>query len=67
MDELIDLVVKKTGISRDQATTAVNTVVGYLKEKLPEPLAGQVDGLLKGDLSGAGDLLKGLGGLLGNK
>ena len=69
MDELVALVVQKTGISESQAQMAVETVIGYLKDKLPEPLAGQIDGLLEGE-SEAGsldDITKGLGGLLGKK
>ena len=63
MDEIVKLVVQKTGISEDQARTAVTTVVNFLKQKLPAPIAGQIDGLLAG--SGVNDALKGLGGLLG--
>jgi hypothetical protein len=65
MDELIKLVVKKTGISEQQAKTAVETVINFIKQKLPAPLASQIDGLL--DSSQASDVLKGLGGLLGGK
>ena len=74
MDELIELVVKKTGIPASTAKVAVETVVNFLKDKLPEPLAGQVEGLLEGgdfnldslgDLGELGDLAKGLGGLFG--
>ena len=63
MDEIVKLVVQKTGISEEQARTAVTTVVNFLKQKLPAPIAGQIDGVLSG--SGVGDALKGLGGLLG--
>ena len=65
MDELVELVAKKTGISEDVASVAVNTVIDYLKDKLPGPAGAQLDALLKGgDVS---DLLGGLGGLLGQK
>ena len=69
MDEIVKLVVERTGISEDLAQKAVETVVSYLKDKLPEPLSGQIEGLLEGsDLGGqAGDLLKGLGGFLGKR
>jgi hypothetical protein len=63
MDELVKLVVAKTGISEEQARGAITTVIGFLKEKLPAPIAGQIDGILSG--SGIGDALKGLGGLFG--
>jgi hypothetical protein len=63
MDELIKLVSQKTGLSEEMSKVAVETVVQYIKGRLPEPLAKQVDSVLAGD--GAGDLLQGLGGLLG--
>lgn len=65
MDELVKLVVKKTGISEEQARGAIDTVVKFIKQKLPAPIASQVDGVLSG--SGASDALKGLGGLFGKK
>jgi hypothetical protein len=66
MDELVKLVVQKTGISKEQATVAVNTVLGFLKDKLPEPLASQVDSVISGK-SSPDDLMKGLGGMFGKK
>ena len=68
MDELVELVVKKTGIPEAQAKQAVEVIVGYLKDKLPDPIAGQVDALLEGGaVGGLGNLAQGLGGLLGDK
>ena len=74
MDELIKQVTERAGISETQARSAVETVMGFLKDRLPAPIAGQVDGLL-GGASGAigglantaGDVLGGLGGMLGGK
>jgi hypothetical protein len=70
MDELVKLVSDKAGISADQAKMAVNTVLGFLKEKLPPPVASQIDGLLAGG-AGATDQINsavsGLGGLFGQK
>ena len=73
MEELIRQVAERTGISEAQAQTAVITVLGFLKGRLPEPLAGHLDSFLGGGASGAegglggaaGDVLGGLGGLLG--
>jgi len=66
VDELVQLVSEKAGVSEDQARQAVDTVVEYLKEKLPEPIAGQVEKVLSGsgdvDLGGLADSL---GGMLG--
>jgi hypothetical protein len=42
-------------------------VLGYLKDKLPAPVAGQVETALKGDEGSLGDIAGGLGGLLGKK
>jgi hypothetical protein len=68
MEELVKLVSQKTGLSEDVARKAVEIVLGYLKEKLPDPIAAQIDGVLSGtgtvDLEG---LAKGLGGILGKK
>jgi uncharacterized protein (DUF2267 family) len=65
MEELIELVVNKTGISQDQAQMAVDVVFDFLKDKLPEPLAGQLDGLLAGKESKGfvNDIVNNLGGL----
>jgi hypothetical protein len=74
MNELIQIVVSKTGLSEAHARLAVETVLGYLKTKLPAPVAGQIDGLLQGGgVAGAlggldvGAAASALGGLLGKK
>ena len=48
MDELVKLVVKKTGLPEATARQAVEVVIGYLKKKLPAPIAAQIDALLAG-------------------
>lgn len=74
MDELVNLVVQKTGISQDDARKAVEVVVDCLKSKLPGPISSHLDSFLSGGLSGgvgtlaeeAGEILKGkLGGMFG--
>jgi hypothetical protein len=76
MDELVNLVVQKTGISQDDARKAVEVVVSALKSKLPAPIASHVDAFLAGGMGGgmntlageAGEMLKGkLGGLFGGQ
>ena len=67
MDELVKLVADKVGISEAQAQQAVEIVLDYLKDKLPEPVAGQIDAALEGDLSGLADMAGSLGGLFGKK
>jgi len=65
MDELVKLVSEKTGIAEEQARQAVEIVIGYLKDNLPKPIAGQVDKVLSGGGVDVGDLKEGLGGMLG--
>ncbi len=69
MDELIKQVTAKTGISEEQARQAVDTVVGFLKERLPEPIAGHVDSVINNQQ--VGDVLGGavdkIGGLFGGE
>ncbi|MCA1592620.1 MAG: DUF2267 domain-containing protein [Acidobacteria bacterium] len=72
MDELVKQVAQRTGISEEQARTAVQTVVGFLKERLPAPIAGHVDNVIGGSagVAGgiadkAGEMLGGLGGMFG--
>ena len=68
MDELITQITERTGVTADQAREAVQVVTGFLKDKLPAPIAAQVDGLLSGQNMGdaAQQALGGLGGLFGN-
>ena len=56
MDQLIQFVADKTGLGADKAKEAVDAVLSFIKEKLPAPIAGQIDSLLSGE--GAGDLLE---------
>jgi hypothetical protein len=42
----------------------VDIVVGFLKERLPSPVASQIDSLMSGD-SGMADRLGGMGASLG--
>jgi hypothetical protein len=65
MDELIKRITEKTGISEDQARSAVNMVAGFLKEKLPAPLAGQVENVLSGG-GGVTDTLGNAAAKVGN-
>jgi hypothetical protein len=74
MEEIIKQVSERAGISEAQARTAVETVLGFLKNRLPEPVAGQLDGFLGGATGAAGglantagDVLGGLGGMFGGK
>ena len=48
MNEFIAAVAQKTGLSADQATSAVHAVIGLLKERLPAPIASHLDSILGG-------------------
>lgn len=63
MDEIVKQVAAKANITEEQAQVAVDLIVDILKEKLPAPVAGQIDGLLSGE--GAEGIAGQLGGLLG--
>ena len=70
MNELINIIVQKTGISQEQAQKAAQAAIAFIKGKLPAPIASQVDAVLAGDMSGvagqAGEMLKGkMGGAFG--
>lgn len=58
MEDVIKLVAEKTGISPEQAKSAVETVLGFIKEKLPAGLGEQLEGIMSGK-----DLQGGLSGL----
>jgi hypothetical protein len=65
MDEIVKAISEKTGLPETQARQAAETVIEMLKDKLPAPLAGQLDGLIDGKGGGLGDVAKTLGGLFG--
>jgi hypothetical protein len=43
MEDLIQTVCEKTGITPEQARTAVETVFAHVRTILPEPIAAQVE------------------------
>jgi hypothetical protein len=69
MNELVNLVVKKTGIPAATAQTIVNIVIDFLKKKLPAPVGGQIDVLLSNDaaVKTAENVLGNLASQLGKK
>ena len=70
MENIIKMVTEKAGISEEQAKKAVETVVSFIKDKMPAGLGGQVESFLKGGEGAMGDLASGLkdkiGGIFGN-
>lgn len=71
MDQLIQTISDKAGITAEQAKTAINGVMDFIGDKLPDPIANQVKSLIEGGGDAAGGLMDkvsgGLGGLLGGK
>lgn len=66
MNEVVKMVADRIGVGDDKAKMAVETVVGYLKDKLPQPIAGQIDNVIGGGGSGSGGGLSGsLGDMMG--
>lgn len=65
MDEVINRVADRAGISPDQARKAVETVANFIKEKAPA-FSSQIDSLMKGGGSASfGDLANKVGGMMG--
>lgn len=52
---IVKMVAEKAGIGEMQAQIAVSVISGVLKDKLPAPLAGQLDSILGGGGSNDGD------------
>lgn len=66
MQQLINQVTQRTGIPEDKARAAVDTVVGYLKQHLPGPVASQLDSAVSGQAGqGTGGLAEKAKGMLG--
>jgi hypothetical protein len=61
MEELVSLVVKKTGLPKETARNVVNIVLDFLKKKLPPAVGSTIDGFLsgKGQAASAADMLSG--------
>ena len=75
MNELIQIVVQKTGLPQDKAQLAVETVLSFLKGKLPA-VGNQLDAFLSaskeqspvaGIAEKAKSVVAGFGGLMGKK
>ncbi|HEX8514625.1 MAG TPA: hypothetical protein VF868_00395 [Bacteroidia bacterium] len=69
MDQLIKMVTEKAGISEAQAKTAVESVVSFLKDKMPAGIGSQVETFVKGSGSGGssnslGSAVSGIAGKL---
>lgn len=67
MDQLLAQISERTGLTNDQAREVVQIVISYLKDKLPGPIAAQIDALMGTHSTGDGsqNILSNLGGLFG--
>lgn len=66
MEELIKFVTDKTGLSADQAKSAVEAVGTFLKNKMPGGLGEQVNNFLEGkDTGGIAGMAAGIKDKLG--
>jgi hypothetical protein len=70
MNELVEQLTSKVGLSPEQAQKAIETIAGFVKDKFPM-LGGAVDQIFKSDTPGAdgkaedgglGSMMGGLGG-----
>ncbi len=52
MNEMIRLIMEKTGLNEEQARKAAETAIGFIKERLPSGLGAQVDSALAGQSEG---------------
>jgi uncharacterized protein (DUF2267 family) len=74
MEELIKQVSERSGISEAQARKAVDTVMNYMRDKLPASVSGTIDSALGGGANAAGNVadtaqnvLGNIGGMFGKK
>ena len=65
--DIIAMVAQKTGLSQEQASSAVTAVVSVLKSKLPAPVASQIDAVMAGGTGGATGVAGKLGSMFGKK
>lgn len=73
-NEIVRMVSQKTGLDEAKAKQAVDAVASFLRNKLPAPIASQVDKVLASNgegaskgMSGAGEVAKKVGGMFGGK
>ena len=70
MDELVKAIAEQANLPEAQAQKAAEAAVSFLKQRLPAPLASQLDVVLANEqlMENAGEIIsKGLGSLLGGK
>ncbi|HET7872026.1 MAG TPA: hypothetical protein VFL42_05900 [Terriglobales bacterium] len=66
MEELINKVSQRTGLSSDKARSVVETVIEHLKAKLPSSVSGPLDNLVSGQ-GESSDIADRVSGVFGKK
>lgn len=66
-EQVINLIVKRTGISQENAQKAVLVVFDFLKTKLPAPIASQLEPFLTGGALSASGMTQQAGGFVKSK
>ena len=67
MDELIKLLTEKTGLPEDKARMAADTVIGFLKQRLPGTVGEQLNSILSAPSSpGLAEKMKGMAESVGS-
>jgi len=61
MEELKNLLIEKVGLDAEQGENVVQTVLGFLTDKLPENMQGMAEGLLNGETPDISSLMGGDG------
>lgn len=77
MNELVTMIASKANLSEETAGTVVETILEFVREKAPAPIAGQIESLLSGEGIGsaltdampesAGGLVSKLSGMFAKK
>ncbi|MBZ5571791.1 MAG: hypothetical protein LAO09_07930 [Acidobacteriia bacterium] len=67
MNELVKLLTDKTGLPDDKARLAIETVIGFLKQRLPSAVGEQLSSCLSNPASeGIAEKVKGVAKGVGN-
>lgn len=56
MEQLVKLITAKAGISEAQAKQSIETIVDFLKDKMPAGIGSQVESFVKGGGSDMGNI-----------
>ncbi len=67
MNELKQQLMEKLGLDEGISDQAIEIVLGFVKDKLPEDLQGMVDSISRGETPDMGGALGAVKGLFGGK